>query len=184
MSKNYYKSIVNSTIALLGSGGVFTGKTEECANYSAITVFVHSDVASATDGLSLEFSSDGSNWDRKRKYTVDANSDGDSAPVHTASIVSEYFRVVYTNGTKQQSEFRLQTIYKDYQEKDLTDGDPLFVDTELPILNKGGLEKLSVTNLKEEDLLKQILIEMKINNKYLLQIVGESNEVVESDIEK
>ena len=53
-----------------------------------------------------------------------------------------------------------------------------------PKITKGGLDKVSVTNLKEEDLLKQILIEMKINNQYLLQIVGESNKIVETDIEK
>ena len=53
-----------------------------------------------------------------------------------------------------------------------------------PQITKGGLKKVSTTNIKAEDLLKQILIELKINNKYLLQIVGESNKVNESDIEE
>lgn len=101
-------SSVNSSTTLLGIGGIFTGVSEDITNYSSIFVNVFSDVASATDGLSIEFSSDSTNWDEAHKYTISANSSLDLA--HAAH--AQYFRVVYTNGGTGQATFRLQTICK------------------------------------------------------------------------
>ena len=100
-------STANSSTATLTSGSVFTGTSEDLKDYSLITVTVISDVASATDGLSLQQSSNGTNWDLIDTYTIAA------ATAKTISLPRQarYFRLVYTNGGTGQASFRLQTIY-------------------------------------------------------------------------
>ena len=102
-------SSANSSTDTLLSDAVFTGTAEDVSNYSTITVAVDSDVDSASKGVSLEFSTDGSNWDRKKQLDLDTSVG--SGSVHTLEVVMQYFRVVYTNGASAQSHFRLQTIY-------------------------------------------------------------------------
>lgn len=97
----------NSSTSLLGISGVFTGTSDEVTNYAAIVISVISDVASATDGFSVQFSSDGTNWDITESHTVSAG----TAHVITIPRLARYFRVVYTNGGTGQASFRLQTVY-------------------------------------------------------------------------
>ena len=105
-SSNGTISANNSSSATLGSGAAFTGTADEITNYAAVTVYVFANVASATDGLSLQQSSDGTNWDFVDAYTV-AAATGKSFHIQVAA---RYFRVVYTNGAGAQASFRLQTI--------------------------------------------------------------------------
>lgn len=101
-----FVSTNNSSTATLGVSGVFTGTGEDISQYSTITVFYDTDV----DGsISMQFSSDNSNWDRSKVVTIDQTLA--SGNVHTLEVVSQYFRIVYTNGTSGQGHFRLQTIY-------------------------------------------------------------------------
>lgn len=98
----------NSTATPLGIGAVFTGTATETLDYALIFVSVKSDVASATDGLMIQQSSDGTNWDLEDNYTI---------PLATGKTFSiqpseKYFRVVYTNGGTEQAYFRLQSIFK------------------------------------------------------------------------
>ena len=96
----------NSSTATLSGAAVFTGTGEDVSPYSTITVFVDSDV----DGtLSMQFSTDDTNWDRAK--VVPVNQELASGSVHTLEVVSQYFRIVYTNGASAQGHFRLQTIY-------------------------------------------------------------------------
>lgn len=69
-------------------------------------VSVHASHASATDGLSLQQSSDGTNWDVTDAYTIPAA----TGKVYSIPRQARYFRVVYTNGGTGQTTFRLQTI--------------------------------------------------------------------------
>ena len=46
---------------------------------------------------------------------------------------------------------------------------------------KGSQKYIFVSDAQQ--LFKEILIELRINNQYLKQIVGQSNEVVESDVD-
>jgi hypothetical protein len=108
----------NSTTTLIAGGGTFTGRAVDCSVFSSITVFIYSDVASATNGLSLELSTDGVNWDRKKQVTVKAG----VSQVHSLAVVSQYFRITYTNGSSAQSEFRLQTICHVSKSRDLSSG--------------------------------------------------------------
>lgn len=98
----------NSSAAPLAGGGVFTGESVVIAKEEIIFVSVFSDVASATDGLSIQQSSDGINWDHTDNYTVPAN----TGKNYSINPHSKYLRVIYTNGSGVQSIFRLQTIFK------------------------------------------------------------------------
>ena len=101
-------STVNSTSTPLGISGVFTGTAEEVTNFGVIVVTTYSDKASATDGLSVQFSSDGTNWDSNDVYTISAL----SGKTFSFQCPAKYFRVVYTNGVIAQTTFRLQTSLK------------------------------------------------------------------------
>lgn len=100
-------STVNSSTSLLNSGSVFTGTSEDISQYAEVRVFVFSDVASAIDGLSMQQSSNGTNWDNADVYTIPAN----TGKVFGIGIGTQFFRVVYTNGATNQTSFRLQVTY-------------------------------------------------------------------------
>jgi hypothetical protein len=99
-------STVNSTSTPLGIGGVFTGTSEDVIRFSSITIAAFADEASATGGLDIQFSPDGTNWDHTDSHTVVANT---SAAISLAAQ-AQYFRIVYTNGSTAQTVFRLQVI--------------------------------------------------------------------------
>ena len=101
-------STANSTTSVLAGAAVFTGTSEDVSNYAVIYVTVFASHASATDGLSLQQSSNGTNWDIADTYTIAATT-GKALAVNPAA---QFFRVVYTNGGTLQTSFRLQTIYK------------------------------------------------------------------------
>lgn len=100
-------STVNSSTAVLAGGAVFTGTSEDILKFNLITVTVISDVASATDGLSIQQSSNGTNWDSTDTYTI-AAATGKSFSVPRQA---RFFRLVYTNGATIQTSFRLQVIF-------------------------------------------------------------------------
>jgi hypothetical protein len=106
VSGQSFVSSYNSTTVALAGAGTFTGETEDIRDYSGAGVNVYSDVASATDGFKLQWSSDGTNWDHVESYTVSAAT-GFSIQ---AAPRARYFRVVYTNGAVGQAAFRLQSI--------------------------------------------------------------------------
>ena len=96
----------NSSTTPLGGAGVFTGTAVDVSEYSIITVMMDADV----DGmLSMQLSTDGTNWDRAKVVVLDQTIG--SGSVHTLEVVSQFFRVVFTNGAGAQAHFRLQTIY-------------------------------------------------------------------------
>lgn len=98
----------NSSSDTLAPGGVFTGEAFDTLDYGYIFVSVYADVASATDGLSVEISSNGVNWDNTDNYTIPAA----AGKTYSFQPGAKYFRVVYTNGGTIQAAFRLQTIMK------------------------------------------------------------------------
>jgi hypothetical protein len=106
----------NSSTATLGGGAAFTGTADEITNYSSITIYVISNVASATDGLSIQQSNDGTNWDITDVYTVPAA----SGKTFGVQCTGRYLRVVYTNGAGAQASFRLQTILHAHMQRNST----------------------------------------------------------------
>lgn len=98
----------NSTNTPLAGGATFTGAVFQILNYGIIFISVYSDVASATDGLCIEQSHDGTNWDHDDCYTVPA----DHGKNYSINPFARYYRIRYTNGGSAQSVFRLQAIVK------------------------------------------------------------------------
>lgn len=98
----------NSSTTPLGAGGVFTGTAFDITSYAAINVNVKADVASATNGVKVEFSTDGTNWDHSHSTTYS----GATGVGYIFNAEFKYARVVYTNGASPQAIFRLQTIFK------------------------------------------------------------------------
>ena len=100
-------STTNSTTVALGIGGVFTGTSEDITEYADIRVSIFADQVSATDGLQMQQSSNGTNWDISDSYTIPAST-GKNFSIGTSA---KFFRIVYTNGGVAQVTFRLQTVY-------------------------------------------------------------------------
>jgi hypothetical protein len=104
---NYIVDVANSSTVPLLANGVFTGPSTNVLSYAQVAVTIISDQASATDGLQIQFSTDGVNWDHTHSLTF--------TPHVTSSLLqsqfhSKFYRVVYTNGTVNQTLFRLQSI--------------------------------------------------------------------------
>jgi hypothetical protein len=108
-------SLINSTTQTLGAGVSFTGGWELVTNFGVIVISVTSNVASATDGLMVEFSSDGTvaGIISDDDYTIEAG----AKKTFSFQAAAQYYRVVYTNGSTIQSSFNLQTVLKPYYVK-------------------------------------------------------------------
>jgi len=112
----------NSSATPLTGGATFPGVAVNVLEFAVLQVNVYSDVVSATDGLSVQFSSDGTNWDHTDDYTIPATSGKVfsfqpaaqwmkvSGKVFSFQPAAQWMKVVYTNGAGAQSVFRLQTI--------------------------------------------------------------------------
>lgn len=101
-----YVSNYNSTTTTLGSGAAFTGLAEDIKDYSVVQVNVFADQVSATDGLSVQQSSDGTNWDISDTYTIPAS----TGKTFSFQVAARYLRIVYTNGGTIQGAFRIQAV--------------------------------------------------------------------------
>ena len=98
----------NSSTTPLGANGVFTGSAFEVLPYSVINVGVFSNVPSATNGVTVQFSPNGVNWDHSHSTTYTAA----TGVGYIFNVEYRFARVVYTNGATAQASFRLQTIAK------------------------------------------------------------------------
>lgn len=103
----------NSTTTPLGIGATFTGTAESCLSISHIIIMVKSDQPSATKGLKVEVSADGTTWNTLEEFTVPAN----KLKVYTLGPAGAFFRVRYTNNSVAQSSFLLQTTLKPFSQK-------------------------------------------------------------------
>jgi len=100
---------LNSTETPLAADVVWTGEAVNILAYNAISVFCTSDQDSATDGLEVQFSKDGStNWRTAESYTVLANAEKFFSP----PSFGVYMRVKYTNGDTDQTSFELTTVLR------------------------------------------------------------------------
>ncbi len=98
----------NSSITPLGANAVFTGAAFAVYDYATLSIFVTTDQASATNGLQVQFSADGTNWDHTpHAYTVAIGNLSYNIPVE-----GRYARVVYTNGPVAQGVFRLASTWR------------------------------------------------------------------------
>lgn len=101
----------NSTSTPLLAAAVFTGTATDVSRYASMNVSIFTDQASATNGLAMQQSCDGTNWDIVDSYTVASQSAG-GGKTYSVQSAAKWFRVVYTNGGTNQGAFRLQTLLK------------------------------------------------------------------------
>lgn len=100
-------STANSTTGNLSGGATFTGTSEDVSSYALIQISVFSSHVSATNGLSLQQSSDGTNWDITDTYTVSAT----TAKVISIQPAAKFYRLVYTNGATLTTSLRIMTVF-------------------------------------------------------------------------
>lgn len=105
---NGHLCVDNTTSISLDSDETFIGEWQDTLNYNTIIIGIKADQNSATDGLEIQWSTDGSVLDDDDVFTILAN----SGKVFTFSPARRYIRVSYTNGSSAQSSFSLQTIFK------------------------------------------------------------------------
>lgn len=99
----------NSTTTPLAGGATFTGPSFEVLPWAVVNVNLISDQISATNGVKVQFSPDGTNWDHTHQTSYTAAGSGIGI---IFNVEFKFARVVYTNGATPQTYFRLQTIVK------------------------------------------------------------------------
>jgi hypothetical protein len=95
----------NSTTTNLAISAVFTGTSVDVSAYAQVQISAFASHASAANGLSLQFSQDGTNWDSTNTYTVAASTD----TAITLPVTHKFFRLVYTNGATLTTTLRIST---------------------------------------------------------------------------
>lgn len=137
----------NSTEETLLANISFIGEAIDTLNYGIAIVTTYSDVASATDGLQIQFSKDRINWFWDDKFTIGAA----AAKTFTVQTQTRWMRIVYINGITDQTIFQLSTQLKpvyvkpsSHRVNDVINGED---DAELVKANLTALSKL--TNLYE-----------------------------------
>jgi len=99
----------NSSTATLTSGSIFTGVFTDITLYDSVSVIIEGAAAAAAPGtLKLQFSQNGSTVDRDIVVPID---DVAAAPPRTLGTVAQFFRVVYENGSIDQTSFDIQTLH-------------------------------------------------------------------------
>lgn len=98
----------NSSTTPLGSGATFTGVSTECYKYSCVDVSVAVDRSGT---LTIDYSSDGTNWDHTESYTITVTTPGTPEGFfYQLMTEARYYRLRYVNGGTAQGIFRLQAI--------------------------------------------------------------------------
>jgi len=103
----------NSTSVVLGADATYTGTYEDVTNFGVIIVTVNASHASATDGLCIDFSSDGTNVDGTDVFTIPAS----TGKTFSFQTQTKFYRIRYINGSTLQTHFRLQVTLKPYYVK-------------------------------------------------------------------
>ena len=105
--ENGHVCVDNSYSGDLAGGVPFTGDWQDTLNYNVIIIGITTSQASATDGLSVEWSSDGITKTQDDVFSLTAG----ASKVFTFSPANRYFRIVYTNGPTLTT-MDVQSIFK------------------------------------------------------------------------
>jgi hypothetical protein len=93
----------NSYTTNLTSNTSFTGTSKQTTGYATIDLTITSDQSSASSGIQIQFSDDGSSF---TTYNTDTYFSG-TIYTQTFKILKKYYRIVYTNGSVETSNFNL-----------------------------------------------------------------------------
>lgn len=99
----------NTTNVPLSGGATFTGIASDALGYSSVLLSVYSDKSSAVNGVAIQFSTDGQNWDETINNSFIS---GSNAFTIVSPARSRFVRAVYQNGPIAQGVFRMQLILK------------------------------------------------------------------------
>ena len=116
MAERSIVSVYNTSTTPLAANATYTGNSESVIDYRSLGVIVIASHISATNGLKIQFSTDGTNWDLSRDFTIDPN----EGRFFNYPTEAQYFRVTYTNGPNDQTYFRLQCLLHPSQAKEIT----------------------------------------------------------------
>lgn len=105
--------VENSSSTPLGSNAVFTGDWQDTLNYTEVIVSVSADKNSATDGLVLNWSADGSTVNETDEFSILAN----SGKTFSFPCNRRYVKITYTNGAVAQTVFNIATYLKRFASK-------------------------------------------------------------------
>lgn len=111
----YRGEVIISTSGVLGASEEFVSPAVDVTNYSMTTLTLHSPEPSAVDGLRLEVSMNGTDWDFSKPVTHHGGS-----RVHTLVVTAPFYRVRYLNGATPQTVFRLNALGHTSKNKHLT----------------------------------------------------------------
>lgn len=103
----------NSTSTPLGISETYTGEWQDTINYSSIVIGVNTDQNSATDGLEIQWSADGTTVHDTDNFTILAN----HGKTFSFGPARRYFRIEYTNGGVAQTTFNIESMIKPTQPK-------------------------------------------------------------------
>lgn len=95
-----------STTTPLAANGTFDSTVQSLSRAVAITGSVFADEPGTVE---IQQSGDGVNWDVTTSYTVQAN----TGVAINVDVVSQFFQVIYTNGSTDQTVFRLYVDIRD-----------------------------------------------------------------------
>ncbi len=98
----------NSSTTNLANGAVFTGTGTDVLRYATMVVSVYASHASATNGLSFQWSVDNVNWRVSDTYSVPAT----TLKTFAVQVQARYFRIVYTNGGTLTTTLEISTLLK------------------------------------------------------------------------
>jgi hypothetical protein len=98
----------NSSVVALGSNGVFTGVVTDVTKYSSIFINVFADQNSAIGGLTISFSTNGTDFSTTSYNTFSYMAS--TFFTNTSEVLGQYYKITFTNGTVAQTTFRLQVI--------------------------------------------------------------------------
>lgn len=96
----------NTTTAALAGNLQFTGFWKDVTAFKSILLFQLANQGSATGGLKVQFSNDGSTVD----FSWDISTTANVPKSYKIPIYGKYFRVLYVNGTTAQTQMRINTI--------------------------------------------------------------------------
>lgn len=97
--------LLATSTATLGIAGVFTSATFDISLFKDIRVSVFADQISATGGIAIQQTADGTNYDKESKFTYDVASDTEQGFI--VDVLAKTGRVKYTNGGVAQTIFRI-----------------------------------------------------------------------------
>lgn len=126
----------NSTSTPLSGSASFTGTASDMLEYGSLSIKVFADQDSTLDGLKLQFSANGTDWDD----TVDFNILANVGRSFIVPVLARYFRVKFDNGSSPQSIFRLQVIKRAFAHGTIqTPLDSRVLDQDLAVLSRSVL---------------------------------------------